>query len=75
VRLTYAYLPPRETLAAPSSRPNSEALAVCVVLAHQHAAFHPCRCGLRRGAAAVAVVLIGYDDIKVAAKTTIRRRS
>jgi hypothetical protein len=45
-------MPPRETLATVASRPISEALAV----------FHPCMCGLRGGAAAVAVTLIGYDD-------------
>jgi hypothetical protein len=32
--------------------------------------FHPCTCGLCRGAAAVAVALIGYDDVKVAAIIT-----
>jgi hypothetical protein len=67
-------MPPRETLAATSSRSNSEALATRMVLADSHAAFHPYMCGLRRGAAAVAAALIGYDDVKVAAKTTTRRR-
>jgi hypothetical protein len=52
------YTPPHETLAAAASRPISEALAAHVVLAHPHAAFHPCMCELRVGAAA----LIGYDD-------------
>jgi hypothetical protein len=65
---------PCETLAIASSRPNSEALAACMVLAHPRAAFHPCMCGLRRGAAAVATALIGYDDFKVVAETTTRRR-
>jgi hypothetical protein len=68
------YTLPRETLAATSSRPNSEALTACVVLAYPRAAFYPCTCGLRRGAAAVAVVLIGYDHVKVAVETTTRRR-
>jgi hypothetical protein len=72
-RLT-PYTPPRETLPTTSSRPNSEALATCVVLAHLRAAFHPCMCGLRIGAAAVAAALIGYDDVKVAAKTIMRKR-
>jgi hypothetical protein len=31
-------------------------------------------CGLYRGAATVAVMLIGYDDVKVAAEMTARRR-
>jgi hypothetical protein len=49
-------------------------LAVCAVLAHSRAAFYPCTCGLHRGAATVAAVLIGYDDVKVADRTTTRRR-
>jgi hypothetical protein len=65
---------PHETLHATSSRPNSEALAAHVVLAHPHVVFHPCTCGLHRGAAVVAAVLIGYDDVKVAAEMTIRRK-
>jgi hypothetical protein len=55
-------MPPRETLATTSSRSNSKALAVYVVLAHQCAAFHPCTYGLRRGTAAVVATLIGYDE-------------
>jgi hypothetical protein len=43
---------------------------------HQRAVLHPCTCGLCRGATVVAVALIGYDDVKVAAEmTTARRRS
>jgi hypothetical protein len=66
-RLTHAYMPPHEILAATSSRPNSEALAARV-------AFHPYACGLHRGTAAVAAVLIGYDDMEVAVVMTMRRR-
>jgi hypothetical protein len=66
---------PRETLAATSSWPNSEALAARVVLAHPRAAFHLRTCGLRRGVAVVAATLIGYDDVKVAAETATMRRS
>jgi hypothetical protein len=69
-----SYMPPRETLATTSSRPNSKALAVHVVLAHPRAVFYPCTCGLRGGAIVVAAALIGYDDVKVAVGTTIRRR-
>jgi hypothetical protein len=65
------YTPPRETLAATSSRPNSEVLATHVVLAHPRATFHPCTCGFRRGATAVAAALIGYDHVKVAAETSL----
>jgi hypothetical protein len=54
------YTPPRETLVVTSSRPNSEALAECMVLAHPHVAFHPCMCGLHRGAAAVVIAPIDY---------------
>jgi hypothetical protein len=67
-------MPPRETLAAASSWPNSKAQAACMVLAHPRVAFHPCMCGLRRGPAVVAVALIGYDDVEVAVGMTIRRR-
>jgi hypothetical protein len=67
-------MPPRETLAATSSQPIFEALTARVMLAHPRAAFHLRMCGLRRGAAAVAATLIGYDDVKVAAKMTTRRR-
>jgi hypothetical protein len=55
-------MPPHETLAAASSRPNPEALAMRVVLAHPHTAFHPYMCGLRGCAAAFAATLIGYND-------------
>jgi hypothetical protein len=68
------YMPPRVTLAVAFSRPNFKALAVHVVLAHSHVAFHPCTCGLRRGTTAVAAALIGYDDIMVAIEMTIKRR-
>jgi hypothetical protein len=64
------YTPSRETLAATSCRPNSEVLAVRVVLAHPHVSFHPCTCGFCRGAAA----LIGYEHVKVATEMTTRRR-
>jgi hypothetical protein len=62
-----------EALAATSSQSNSEALATRVVLAHPHTVFHPCRCGLHRGAATVVAALIGYDNVEVAAETTTRR--
>jgi hypothetical protein len=62
-------MPPRETLAVASSRSNSVALATHGVLAHPRAVFYPCTCGLRGGAVAVAAMLIGYDDMKVAAGT------
>jgi hypothetical protein len=76
VRLSHAYyMPPHETLATASSRPNSEALAACVVLLYPHVMFHPCMCGLRRCATVVAAALIRYDDVKVAVEMTIRRRS
>jgi hypothetical protein len=62
--------PPHKTLPATASRPNSEALAAHIVLAHPRAAFHPCTCGLHRGTA----LLIGYDEVTVPAKTTTRRK-
>jgi hypothetical protein len=65
-----SYMPPRETLATASSRSNTEAQAVLVVLAHPHAAFHPCTCELHGGVTA----RIGYDDVEVAARMTTRRR-
>jgi hypothetical protein len=68
------YTPPRETLATTSSRPNSEALATHVVLAHPHVVFYPYTCGLHRIAATVAFALIGYNDVKVADEMTTRRR-
>jgi hypothetical protein len=54
---------PRETLTINSSQPNSEALAVHVVLAHSRVTFHSCTCRLHKD----VVVLIGYDndDIKL----------
>jgi hypothetical protein len=45
-----------------------------VVQAHPRAAFQPCVCGLRRGANVVVATLISYDNVKVAAKMTTRRR-
>jgi hypothetical protein len=65
------YTPPRKTLAVISSGSNSEALGV--VLAHPHVTFHPYTCRLRRSVVIVAAVLIGYDHIKVAVETIIRR--
>jgi hypothetical protein len=65
---------PRETLATASSRLNSEALDMRVVLAHPRAMFHPYTCGLCSGTAAVAATLIGYDDVEVATGMTTRRR-
>jgi hypothetical protein len=56
-------MPACETLAAVSSRLNSEALVVFVVLAYPHAVFHPCTCGLRGGIAAIAAALIGYNGV------------
>jgi hypothetical protein len=44
------------------------------VLAYLCVTFNPCTCGLRRGAATVAAVLIGYDDVDVATGTTTRRK-
>jgi rhodanese-related sulfurtransferase len=70
-----AYTSPHETLVAASSRPNSQALAAPMVLANPCVVFHPCTCGLRRGDAAVAAMLIGYDDVKVVAGMTTRRWS
>jgi hypothetical protein len=52
-----------KTLAATSSRPNSETLAVRMVLAHPHVAFDPCTCELHKGDAVVAAALNGYDDV------------
>jgi hypothetical protein len=54
--------------------PISEALATCVVLAHPRTAFHPCKCGLRGGTAAIAAVLISYNIVELATRTTTRRR-
>jgi hypothetical protein len=69
------YTTSRETLAITSSQPNSEDLAVCVVLVHPRVAFHPCTCGLHRGAATVVATLINYNDVKVVAETATRRQS
>jgi hypothetical protein len=63
-------MPPHKTLAAAASRLNSEAPAAHVVLTHPRAAFHPCTCGLDRGVAA----LIGFNEVRVPAETTTRRR-
>jgi hypothetical protein len=63
-----------KTLAATSSWLDPKTLATCEVLAHPHAAFHPYMCGLRRGAAAVAAALIGYDDMEFAVRMTTRMR-
>jgi hypothetical protein len=62
------------TLATIPSRLNPRILVVREVLAHPHAVFYPCTCGLYEGVAAVAVALIGYNDIEVAAGTITRRR-
>jgi hypothetical protein len=63
-----------KTLAATSSWLDPETLAACEVLPHPHAALHPYMCGLRRGAAAVAAALIGYDNMEFAVGMTTRRR-
>jgi hypothetical protein len=68
------YTPPRETLPTAASRANSEGLATHLVLIYSRMTFHPCTCGLREGAAAVAAALISYDDVEVAVGTTTRRR-
>jgi hypothetical protein len=68
------YVSPHETLTDTSSRPNSEALAAHVMLAHSRAAFHLCTCGLRRGVVVIAAALIGYDHVKVAVEMATRRR-
>jgi hypothetical protein len=57
-----------------SSRPNSEALIACVMLAHSYAVFYPCTDGLLIDAATVATALIDYDDVKITVETTTRRR-
>jgi hypothetical protein len=59
-----------------SSRPNSETLAACEVLAHPCMALHPYTCGACGGSVAVVAALIGYDDVEfVAGMTTRRSRS
>jgi hypothetical protein len=68
-------MPPHETLAAASSRPNFEALVARMVLAHSCVAFHLYMCGLREDAITVAIVLIDYNDVDVAARKTTRRQS
>jgi hypothetical protein len=58
------YTPTRhhvKTIAATSSHPNLKTLVMCEVLAHPRTVFHPCTCGLRGGAAAVAAMLIDYS--------------
>jgi hypothetical protein len=57
-----------------SSQPNPKPLVAYKVLGHPRAVFHPCMCGLCVGADVVAAVLIGYDDVEVAVRTTTRRR-
>jgi hypothetical protein len=52
---------------------NSDAIAARVVLAHPRTAFHPCTCGLHRGANVIVAALISYDDVEVAIWTTTRR--
>jgi hypothetical protein len=60
----YTYTHPHvKTLATTSSLPNPETLAACEVLAYPRTVFHLYTCGLRRGAAAVAAVLINYNDV------------
>jgi hypothetical protein len=66
-------MPPRKILIV-ASRPNSEALVVRVVLAHPRVAFYPCTCGLSGGAATIAVALISYNVMEVAAEMSTRRR-
>jgi hypothetical protein len=64
-----------KTLAATSSsRPNSEALTTCEVLAHPRVVSHPYTCGLCGGAAVIAATLINNNDVEVAVKTTMRRK-
>jgi hypothetical protein len=63
VGLEVAYPAMIETLSATSHGPDIETLARHEVLAYQCTTFHPCMCGLRRGTAAVATVLIGYIDV------------
>jgi hypothetical protein len=58
-----AYTRPREILAITSSQPNPETLITCEVLAYPRVTLHLCTCGLRGDVAAVAVTLIGYDDL------------
>jgi hypothetical protein len=54
-------MPPRETLASTSSRPNPKALAARELLAHPRTTFDTCTCGLCGGTTVVATVLISYD--------------
>jgi hypothetical protein len=67
------YKPPRETLAATSSWPNTGALTTGVVLAHPCGVFHSCTCGLHRGVAVVAAALVSYDVMEFAVRMTTRR--
>jgi hypothetical protein len=63
-----------KTLAITSSRSNPKTLAAREMLTHPRATFYSCMCGLRGGAAAVAAMVIGYNDVEVAVGTTTRRR-
>jgi hypothetical protein len=47
---------------------------MCEVLTHPHTIFHPYTCGLYGGAVTIAAALIYYDNVKVAAGMTTRRR-
>jgi hypothetical protein len=47
---------------------------VRVVLAHPRRVFHPCSVDSVEVPGAVAATLIDYDDVKVAAEMTTRRR-
>jgi hypothetical protein len=60
-------------LATTSSQSDPKPLHAREVLAHPHAAFHPYTCGLYGGAAAIATVLITYNDVEVAVGTNTRR--
>jgi hypothetical protein len=53
-----------KSLATTSSRPNPETLVAREVLAHPCVVFHPCACGLCRGAAEGVVALIGYGGTR-----------
>jgi hypothetical protein len=54
-----------KTLAATYSRPDPETLVAHMVLAHPRMALHPCMYRLHEGAAAVATVLIGYNNVRL----------
>jgi hypothetical protein len=53
-----------KTVAATSSQPNPEILAICEVVEHPREVFHPCMCELCGGTATVAAVLIGHGGIR-----------